>query len=112
MKICLKENIRRQSKSERINSRIKPRLNQITKEKLVEEPTYDLSPRYDSRQSFYGKARVKVDEPDTENKLYSYGTLVAELKDGKPVVYGTYSATTLRHIKEWLKQLRNIYTMN
>lgn len=26
-----------QSKSERINSRIKPRLNQITKEKLVEE---------------------------------------------------------------------------
>ena len=37
MKICLKENIRRQSKSERINSRIKPRLNQITKEKLVEE---------------------------------------------------------------------------
>ena len=39
-----------------------------------------------------------------QNKLYSYDTLVAEIKDGKPVVYGTYSNTTLRHIKDWLLQ--------
>ena len=75
-----------------------------TVEGLNESPTYDLSPEYDSRQSFYGKARVDTGSNDDENKLYSYGTLVAEIKDGKPVVYGTYSQTTLRHIKDWLKQ--------
>ncbi len=57
-----------------------------------------LEPEYDSAVSFYKKARVEG------NKLYSYDTLVAEIKDGNPVVYGTYSQTTLRHIKEWLKQ--------
>lgn len=36
--------------------------------------------------------------------LYSYNIKVAEIKDGKPIVYGTYSTTTLRHIKEFLKQ--------
>ena len=71
--------------------------------KINEAPRYDLYPEYDSRQSFYHKAKVDIDDKGS-NKLYSYGTLVAEMKDGKPVVYGTYSATTLRHIKEWLKQ--------
>lgn len=37
---------------------------------------YELSARYDARASFYGKAEV----------------------------YGTYSQTTLRHIKEFLSQ--------
>ena len=72
--------------------------------KITEAPIYDLSPVYDSRQSFYSKARVDTGDKDDQNKLYSYNTLVAEIKDGKPVVYGTYSATTLRHIKDWLKQ--------
>lgn len=71
---------------------------------LKEAPIYDLSPQYDSRNSFYGKAKVDTGADNKGNKLYSYNTLVAELKDGKPVVYGTYSATTLRHIKDWLKQ--------
>ena len=66
------------------------------KAKLNESPV--LEPRYDSRKSFYGKAKVEDD------KLYSYNTLVAEIKDGKPVVYGLYSQTTARHIKEWLRQ--------
>ena len=70
---------------------------------LKESTVYDLTPQYDSRKSFYGKARVDTDN-NGKNKLYSYGTLVAEIKDGKPVVYGTFSATTLRHIKEWLQQ--------
>lgn len=77
----------------------------VKESKLVEEPIYDLKPRHDSRQSFYGKAIVDTGDKGDKNKLYSYGTLVAEIKDGKPVVYGTYSATTLRHIKEWLQQL-------
>ena len=75
----------------------------LKESKLVEKPVYDLNTEYDSRNSFYGKAKVDVDNKGG-NKLYSYNTLVAEMKDGKPVVYGTYSQTTLRHIKEWLKQ--------
>lgn len=74
-----------------------------SKKSLKEAPVYDLSPRFDSRKSFYNKAKVDTGKGD-ENKLYSYNTLVAEIKNGKPVVYGTYSQTTLRHIKDWLKQ--------
>ena len=33
----------------------------------------------------------KISAKGYKNKLYSYDTLVAEIKDGKPVVYGTYS---------------------
>lgn len=73
--------------------------------KLTEAPIYDLHPQFDSRKSFYSKAKVDTGYKGDKNKLYSYGTLVAELEDGKPVVYGTFSSTTLRHIKDWLKQL-------
>ena len=74
------------------------------KKKLREAPSYELHPQYDSRKSFYGKARVDTGDKSDKNKLFSYDTLVAEIKDGKPVVYGAFSATTLRHIKDWLKQ--------
>ena len=59
-----------------------------------------LKPEYDSRASFYNKAETDDD------KLYSYGTLVAEIVDGKPVLYDDwdYSQTTLRHVKEFLRQ--------
>lgn len=64
----------------------------------------ELSPCYDSAQSFYGKA--KVFEIENDVFLMSYDTIVAfynrETKIAK--VVGTYSATTLRHIKEFLKQ--------
>ena len=62
----------------------------------------ELVCRYDSRKSFYGKARV-VSMPD-RIALISYNTKVAEIKDNKAVVFGTYSMTTLRHIKEFLLQ--------
>ena len=66
-----------------------------------------LATNYDSRQSFYGKAIVKT-EPGKPVDLYSYGTLVARIDYAQsptiPQVFGTYSATTLRHIKEFLKQ--------
>lgn len=64
---------------------------------------YSLEPHYDSRKSFYGKARI-ITEPDGSQTLISYSTKVAEIKNGKAIVYGTYSSTTLRHIKEFLKQ--------
>ena len=64
---------------------------------------YELTTQYDSRKSFYGKAQV-INTRDS-NLLYSYNTLVAEIDgSGKAKVNGTYSATTLRHIKEFLKQ--------
>jgi hypothetical protein len=64
----------------------------------------ELCPYYDSAKSFYGKA--KVFEIENDVFLVSYDTVVAFYnRDTKIVqVYDTYSATTLRHIKEFLKQ--------
>lgn len=62
----------------------------------------DLVARFDSRKSFYGKA--KVERRDGNLYLYSYGTLVAKIVDGQAYVFGLYSQTTTRHIKEFLKQ--------
>lgn len=64
---------------------------------------YLLKPRYDGRKSFYGKATVET-QPNGDVVLYSYTTKVAEIVDGQPIVHDTYSATTLRHIKDFLKQ--------
>lgn len=64
----------------------------------------ELGVQFDSRKSFYGKAKVYTDNRGVH--LCSYGTVVASLLVGKskPVVFGTYSQTTLRHIKEFLRQ--------
>ena len=64
----------------------------------------ELCPYYDGRQSFYGKAKVVEIENDVF--LVSYDTVVAFYNRTVkiPRVYDTYSATTLRHIKEFLKQ--------
>lgn len=65
---------------------------------------YELKALHDSRNSFYGKATVI--ETEEKSSLYSYDTLVAEinLKNHKAEVFGTFSQTTLRHIKEFLWQ--------
>lgn len=72
--------------------------------KLKESPMYDMSPQYDSRQSFYGKARV--DDNGSEKTLYSYNTPVAKIVNNKVELLPKWdwSQTTLRHIKEFLKQ--------
>ncbi len=64
----------------------------------------ELCPYYDSAKSFYGKA--KVIEIENDVFLMSYDTIVAFFNRNTKVakVIGTYSATTLRHIKEFLKQ--------
>lgn len=69
---------------------------------LTESPYY-LDTKYDSRKSFYNKASVS----DDTNDLYSYGVHVMTIKDGKPRIVcreDQLSQTTLRHIKEFLKQ--------
>jgi hypothetical protein len=69
--------------------------------------TYELTTQYDSRQSFYGKALVSTNEHG-DLILTSYSTRVAVITTGThgyiAKVNGTYSNTTLRHIKEFLKQ--------
>ena len=62
----------------------------------------ELQAKHDSRNSFYGKAHTIQDADGIT--LRSYWTNVANIKDGKATVFGRYSNTTLRHIKEFLKQ--------
>lgn len=74
---------------------------------------WDLDCQYDTRQSFYGKARVHETYQDNVQhmELLSYGTLVANYvyykNEGKKVFeyFGKYSQTTTRHQKEFFKQL-------
>ena len=73
---------------------------------------YELTCRYDSRNSFYGKAWVEEKEDNICKNylLYSYGTLVAiytedKMSNLKQYSYlGKYSQTTTRHQKEFFKQ--------
>lgn len=63
---------------------------------------FELTPKYDSRKSFYGKAIVT--EEDGVFKLYSYNTLVSFCVDGVVQDLGKFSQTTSRHQKEFRKQ--------
>ena len=77
---------------------------------------YELRCRYDTRQSFYGKAQVKESIETKDNikyviqELYSYGTLVARITTNIETCLSTceylgkYSQTTTRHQKEFFKQ--------
>lgn len=73
---------------------------------LKESPVYDLSTQHDSRQSFYGKARIDVSDDAQVETLISYNTPVARISGGKVELLPAWntSATTLRHVKEFLKQ--------
>ena len=72
--------------------------------------TLELQTIYDARQSFYGKATVRIEELDnfTAYVLLSYGVEVASVekhKDFTQYFYnGNYSQTTTRHQKEFFKQ--------
>lgn len=76
---------------------------EVRRNQYENRTTLLLQPRYDSRKSFYQKAKVEV-FPGEGKKLYSYNTLVAETKNGRAHVYNTQSQTTLRHVKEFLRQ--------
>lgn len=61
---------------------------------------------YANVKSFYEKATVKTDGQYT--MLFSYGTFICELKDGKINAFSDnmdhYTATTMRHLNEFLQQ--------
>ena len=78
---------------------------------------YELMPKYDARASFYGKARVRVDD-DGNKFLFSYGTPVmwwnAKTKTLHRLCAGwtnprgqyvTWASTTGRHIAEFSHQM-------
>lgn len=84
--------------------------------------TFELQPLYDGHKSFYGKALVE--RWDTENGmqlvLKSYGTVVAKVTPitsigAYPAIYDmavnmdVLSATTLRHVKEFLAQTDDVF---
>lgn len=84
--------------------------------------TFEMQPLYDGHESFYGKALVE--RWDTENGmryvLKSYGTVVATVTpvsgpDAEPVEFEVrvgmnhLSATTLRHVKEFLAQTADVF---
>lgn len=66
-----------------------------------------LEARYDSRASFYNKARIEDD--GTATRLYSYETHVVTFHKatGQVALMPRWdeSATTLRHVKEFLRQM-------
>lgn len=64
----------------------------------------ELQPIHSSQKSFYGKARVEHLE-NGHKALYSYSTKVCELDNNNNIVdIGYYSATTSRHINDFLQQ--------
>lgn len=78
---------------------------------------FELQPLYDGHESFYGKAFVERwdTETGTQSVLKSYGTEVAKVTpisawDAKREAFRVevgmkyLSATTLRHVKEFLAQ--------
>lgn len=64
---------------------------------------YELTPRYDARKSFYGKAHVIDYENDTL-ELQSYDTIVSRCVNGVVEHLGKWSQTTTRHQNEFYKQ--------
>lgn len=79
--------------------------------------TTELKPMYDNRKSFYNKAIVTENamllengtplRADGEKHLYSYGTEVCYIDNNNKIHLlpkWNFSQTTLRHIKEFLKQ--------
>ena len=69
---------------------------------------YDLAARYDSRKSFYGKAKVLTLDNGTM-QLLSYDTIVGEIRDGKYYqLWDGKSQTTTRHINEFKKQFLEV----
>lgn len=83
---------------------------------------FELQPLYDVHQSFYGKAFVERWGTDkgTQLVLKSYGTVVAKVTPITstgvyPSIYDVavnmdaLSATTLRHVKEFLAQTDDVF---
>ena len=74
------------------------------REAMIPDDEWELPARYDSRASFYGKARVK--RFAGVESLYSYDTLVMRFEHGEltRAECQPESATTARHMREFAMQ--------
>ena len=67
--------------------------------------TFDLDPRFDSRKSFYGKAKVVILAGVVTLKSYDTEILRVDTNNHTLVkLWGGWSLTTGRHIIEFAKQ--------
>ena len=98
-------NLRRcANRSEKIEAMRARRKNKKKIESKKEEDTeYELPVEYGGRKSYYGKAKV-VKKDNGDEELYSYGTHVGGIRNGKPYSKGKFSQTTSRHQAEYFKQ--------
>ena len=67
----------------------------------------ELQTRYDSRKSFYKKAYIgyyTFKNGKTYKYLKSYDTIVACIFENQLRIYGGFSQTTARHIREFAHQ--------
>ncbi len=67
----------------------------------------ELQARYDARKSFYKKAYIgEFTFADGQKAIYlkSYNTIVACIWINQLRIYGGFSQTTARHIREFAKQ--------
>ena len=62
----------------------------------------ELTPIFSNQKNFYKKAFIEINGKN--KKLYSYNILVAEIRNKKAIVYNLQSNSTLRHVKDFLKQ--------
>ena len=80
----------------------------------MKEKYFELQAIYDARASFYGKAKIK--ETRSYYILYSYNTEILKYnKNNDSILFLTdcpahFSATTFRHINEFIKQFTNHIT--
>ena len=102
-KVDLDKDIKKSFKSEDV------KVEKTVEKSLKESSSKSLMPVFDSRQSFYNKAKV-VEKDDGSKVLYSYYTPVVRIKDGEAILLHkgylgwNSSQTTLRHVKDFLRQ--------
>ena len=71
--------------------------------------TLELSPLNSNRKSFYGKAKVLIQDNGTV-QLLSYNTIVCEIDthNNFNMLWNGKSQTTTRHINEFKKQFMEV----
>lgn len=69
----------------------------------------ELSPLHSTRKSFYGKAKVLIQDNGTV-QLQSYNTIVCEIDthNNFNILWDGKSNTTTRHINEFKKQFMEV----
>ena len=71
--------------------------------------TRELQVKFGNQNSFYKKAFVREDEEATQYLVSYYQTIITNYNKGKALKFeediNLYSNTTMRHVREYLKQI-------